>query len=404
MKKLLMVICVLAAGGFAAYKLGLFPGAMPGGNGAEASTGGPVAAVPGTPGGDNAPPTPGGLTPPPALPSKPGKDLYAEGKYAEAAAALQRELASKSVADVPCHYGMIAYSYEAMKQPDAALPWWNRILAEFPETIYCADAECALGRRAPAGSDGRRDHFARALARSPDSAAVKLIAGELAEMLDKAGKRFEARQAYTLAWDQMAPADPRRAGIETRLTALNEKLVFSSEPTSDSTFYIVQPEDTLALIAAKTNCPIGYIKRANNLKGNNIVPDQRLKVLQGTWTGRVELSQCRLTLFLNGHYIKRYVVGIGKPETPTPQGTFTLSVKLTDPDWKGIPAGDPRNILGTRWLTFGEDPTYGIHGTAPSADSTVGTPSSNGCVRMHNADVEEVFDLVPKGTRVTVVP
>ncbi|MBI3099647.1 MAG: L,D-transpeptidase family protein [Planctomycetes bacterium] len=403
MKKILLALCVLGGAGYAAWRCGLIPKA-PGG-GTEAPAAGASNAGPAAPGGDNAPPVPGGgLTPPPVPAGKPGKDLYAEGKYAEAVGALQRELTAKMVADVPCHYGMIAYAHEAMKQPDAALPWWNRILAEFPETVYCADAECALGRRAAAGSEVRRGHFTRALARSPDSAAVKMIAGELADMLDKAGQKFEARQAYTIAWEQMPPADPRRTAIESRLNALNQSLVFSSEPTPDSTFYVIQPGDSLAIIASKTNCPIGYMRRANRIKGDNIVAGNKLKVLQGTWTGRVELSQCRMTLFLNGHFIRRYVVGIGKPETPTPPGTYTVSEKLTDPDWKGIPSADPRNILGTRWLSFFEDPTYGIHGTALSADSTVGTPSSNGCVRMHNADVEEVYDLIPKGTKIAVVP
>ncbi len=45
---------------------------------------------------------------------------------------------------------------------------------------------------------------------------------------------------------------------------------------------------------------------------------------------------------------------------------------------------------------------HGIHGT--NQPSSIGQATSNGCVRMSNADVEQLFDLVSVGTRVTIVP
>ena len=44
---------------------------------------------------------------------------------------------------------------------------------------------------------------------------------------------------------------------------------------------------------------------------------------------------------------------------------------------------------------------YGIHGTWD--ESTIGRQSSAGCVRMRNADVAEIFMLLPRGTPVTIV-
>jgi lipoprotein-anchoring transpeptidase ErfK/SrfK len=41
-----------------------------------------------------------------------------------------------------------------------------------------------------------------------------------------------------------------------------------------------------------------------------------------------------------------------------------------------------------------------IHGTA--SEGLIGRPASNGCVRMTNRDVIELFDLVPEGTRVDI--
>lgn len=42
-----------------------------------------------------------------------------------------------------------------------------------------------------------------------------------------------------------------------------------------------------------------------------------------------------------------------------------------------------------------------IHGTPE--DQPMGEPRSHGCVRMRNADVIELFDMVPVGTRVDIV-
>ena len=68
-----------------------------------------------------------------------------------------------------------------------------------------------------------------------------------------------------------------------------------------------------------------------------------------------------------------------------------------------IPPGDPRNELGTRWIGF--EPTngsYGIHGTI--APESIGKAVGNGCVRMLNEDVEELYDLVVAETPVEVIP
>ena len=46
----------------------------------------------------------------------------------------------------------------------------------------------------------------------------------------------------------------------------------------------------------------------------------------------------------------------------------------------------------------------GIHGSVEKdgISQGVGERSSNGCIRMRNREVEELFDFVPVGTEVTV--
>jgi hypothetical protein len=57
-------------------------------------------------------------------------------------------------------------------------------------------------------------------------------------------------------------------------------------------------------------------------------------------------------------------------------------------------------VLGTRALDLGEG--YLIHGTNPYNRSSIGTAASHGCIRMHDGDVERLFDLVDVGTPVLI--
>ena len=102
-------------------------------------------------------------------------------------------------------------------------------------------------------------------------------------------------------------------------------------------------------------------------------------------------------------------MGIGK-EDLTPAGEFSIGSKVKNPDWyKGgstrIPYGDPRNILGTRWMTIvGADKAqrgYGIHGTTLPA--SVPGQTSAGCIRMLNENAEELYEWVPPATHVLIV-
>ena len=69
----------------------------------------------------------------------------------------------------------------------------------------------------------------------------------------------------------------------------------------------------------------------------------------------------------------------------------------------GLPVymrGGPGNPLGVRALYIGWT-EYRIHGT--TAPYSIGTASSNGCIRMHNADVVDLFERVHVGAPVIVL-
>lgn len=69
-----------------------------------------------------------------------------------------------------------------------------------------------------------------------------------------------------------------------------------------------------------------------------------------------------------------------------------------------VQPGGPRNPLGSRALYLfqnGRDTFFRIHGT--TEPHTIGRSVSNGCIRMINAHVEDLYERVPVGAVVTVL-
>ncbi len=117
---------------------------------------------------------------------------------------------------------------------------------------------------------------------------------------------------------------------------------------------------------------------------------------------------------------RRYGVGVGKAGLAF-RGTARIRRKAKWPRWTptqnmirrepekyakyagGVPGG-PGNPLGARalYLYRGKrDTYYRIHGT--TQPWSIGRSVSNGCIRMLNAHVEDLYERVPLGARVVVL-
>ena len=114
----------------------------------------------------------------------------------------------------------------------------------------------------------------------------------------------------------------------------------------------------------------------------------------------------RLMLFYDGDTkLAVYHLGVGKVSTPTPQGYYKIEEKVINPSWIDpsdpeyeIPSGSD-NPLGYRWMQI--QGNYGIHGT--NRPDSIGYYVSNGCIRMNEKDVEELYDQVEVGTPVEIM-
>jgi len=180
------------------------------------------------------------------------------------------------------------------------------------------------------------------------------------------------------------------------------KALFSKEITPDSMAYTVKSGDSLYVLALKNHTTVDFIKKINGLKGDSIYPKMKLKIHTAPFSMVVDKSKNTLVLYSGDVPVKKYLVATGK-ENSTPVGKFKITDKLMNPTWFKtgaiLPPGSPKNALGTRWMGF-DKRSYGIHGTIEP--QSIGTQASEGCIRMLNEEVEELYSLVPVGTKVTI--
>jgi lipoprotein-anchoring transpeptidase ErfK/SrfK len=125
----------------------------------------------------------------------------------------------------------------------------------------------------------------------------------------------------------------------------------------------------------------------------------------------VQTQERYLYVVLPGGRALRYGIGVGRAGFQW-QGLLKITRKQEWPDWTPPPemiarqpylprwmAGGPGNPLGARALYLGNT-VYRIHGT--NQPQTIGTAVSSGCFRLVNADVIDLYDRIPVGTKVIV--
>ena len=192
--------------------------------------------------------------------------------------------------------------------------------------------------------------------------------------------------------------------IQKEAEDLNLNIIFSSAVIEGHTVtHEVGVGDSIGKIAKQYGTTSELIKRSNNLKGDVIRVGQKIRVWTGKFNIFVDKSQNKLILKDGDVVLKVYDVSTGANNS-TPVGKFKITSKLVDPVWfnRGVvvPPESPQNVLGSRWLGF-DLPGYGIHGTIDP--DSIGKQVTAGCVRMRNEDVEELYDIIPIGTKVVIV-
>jgi L,D-transpeptidase ErfK/SrfK len=209
---------------------------------------------------------------------------------------------------------------------------------------------------------------------------------------------------------------------------------FTLDPNSDLVGYvqrvIVGKDDTLPDIARRFD--VGYEEMITANPGVDpwlpgvgrevVVPTQFILPAAPREGVVVNVAEMRIYYFpphKKNEPVTVYThpIGIGKVGWKTPEGTTKIVARVKDPVWvvpksvreehaedgeklpATVPAG-PDNPLGAYEFRLSW-PSYLIHGT--NKPYGVGMRSSHGCMRLYPEDIAVFYDLIPIGTKVTVV-
>jgi len=232
-----------------------------------------------------------------------------------------------------------------------------------------------------------------------------------------------ARTELTRLLDSNALSAAERAQAYAGINKLAEKLFFSPKIVAGDTVsqsYVVKKGDSLAKISSreKLGTDWRFVQRINGMASEKALrPDMRLKLAHGPFDAEVVKADFRINIYAGSGsdrvMVASFPCGTGTNDS-TPVGTFKVrsGSKLIDPQWTNprtgekFAANDPKNPIGERWIGLqGTTPDtakftgYGIHGT--TEPQSIGQQMSMGCVRLGDAEVEVVYELI--GEQSTIV-
>ena len=169
--------------------------------------------------------------------------------------------------------------------------------------------------------------------------------------------------------------------------------------------YRVRPGETLWSIGRRWRVTPEFLMRVNGIAdARRLAAGRRIRVVRGPFRAVVSLKARRLRVYLGRALVREYPVAVGAPDSPTPTGRFAVRGKVRNPRYdrgkEHYAPGDPRNPAGSRWMRLAG--SFGIHGT--NEPRSVGKAVSDGCLRLRNAHVEELFDFLVTGSPVLVQP
>lgn len=128
--------------------------------------------------------------------------------------------------------------------------------------------------------------------------------------------------------------------------------------------------------------------------------------LNGAKSLHVDISEQKLLVYLGDEVVREFRVSTGAPSTPTPIGSYSISLK----QWSRVGVKAPHYIMPRfmMWRSGG----YGFH-ALPSlgtdggvfwteARNHIGIPVSHGCIRLLPEDADFVYEFAEIGTAVEI--
>ncbi len=178
--------------------------------------------------------------------------------------------------------------------------------------------------------------------------------------------------------------------------AMTEQLSGGNEAGGRQTLLVksrVSPDWIEAYMPTRPNGHTGFVRTSE------------VSISQIDTQVKVEQRYHRLTAWAGEHMIAQEPVAVGKGSTPTPNGLYYLAMLFRPPNPGGAygPYVFGLSAHSNVYYSFaGGDGLVGMHGT--NQPSSVGRSVSNGCLRLYNATITKLVQMLPVGTPIVIVP
>ncbi|MEA2190206.1 MAG: hypothetical protein QOI73_327 [Solirubrobacteraceae bacterium] len=197
---------------------------------------------------------------------------------------------------------------------------------------------------------------------------------------------------------------------------LNETVLVRAEPDFDAEHRgyvaavrpITKQQTTLPILEKRHTGPDDRLWLLVRTPGRGTrrtgwIPASTTEESEVGWRIYIDRSERRARIYYLGEQRKSYRVVVGKPNTPTPIGSFFVEENTRQPPSEGI--GPYAIALSARSGVYrefeGGPGQIALHGTGilPGA---LGSASSHGCVRFANKSINWLGERIDAGTPVTI--
>jgi hypothetical protein len=212
---------------------------------------------------------------------------------------------------------------------------------------------------------------------------------------------------------------------------INMDQLFSPNYTAGKKEYIVQPGDSLNLIAQKNQTNVDFILRLNGMMSTTLQPGDRLTVAPIQFNLGVSVGKKQVILFRNvngkDYPFKFYSAkDVQIPSSIRPPASFEIGTKSAQFEGKAVLATDPHYHAAEKWIPAHRPKAANVSFSfrvppvakaipvveTPAAPAKDGTPSGvapatpppppETGIFLAREDIEELFALVRRGSKVDV--
>lgn len=217
------------------------------------------------------------------------------------------------------------------------------------------------------------------------------------------GKLLDALQMLSQYYDSPELNSSEHSDLVDLLDALSKEVIYSPRHLAQPAITIASG-DTLESLAQKYQVTPELLAAINGLGTSKaLVSGSQFKTLPGPFRAIVSISRQELTLMLGNLYAGRFPVSFGKDPSPV-EGNFEVVTRSRDRTYYGtggkvLEATDNLNPYGGYWLDLGKE--LCIHGTPEAGSEEL---RDAGCISLAPLDAADVYNILGKGSQVSIVP